>query len=459
MVNKVYVIIQLRIDEMFEGANQVTLTNNQAVLENWIGTPSGGGAPFTPDYTSVYGAAANWGNGNGPGRDFPYGTDIAAGVWCGQNLLYMDGFSRNVRKILITIFDGPQATDLQTNGQPAMCSPGQYQSAIYTVGAVTGSDVYQNNTVTPVTPDITFGREPLNTFSAAGDLATQWFQSNIVANPQYTSAPFLQDFYAVVLPPSAGGNPTAYSQLWSSAPGFAYEGDFSIQQDIIDIVDDIVAAITPDPVFSCPPGCTLFTDSNGDPKCSCVETTPITYNDVTTPIDLHDETFFKDVSWTVSYDPKAKAWISFHDWHPDLTIPSLNHFFTTKNFVDTTIPECPPGFTWDPVQQICCQQYPGEYPSEIVVDEVPVITNLETVGCKLDIVIGIDNSGSMNGNGLWIPALNFIDTFVGEFGASMSAGDTQIGIVGWGSIVPQGANPYIQGFKCYTKYGWCFINK
>ena len=169
--------------------------------------------------------------------------------------------------------------------------------------------------------------------------------------------------------------------------------------------------------------------------CSCVETTPVTYNDVTTPIDLHDETYFKDVSWTVSYDPKAKAWISFHDWHPDLTIPSLNHFFTTKNFVDTTIPECPPGFTWDPVQQICCQQYPGEFPSEIIVDEVPVITNLETVGCKLDIVIGVDNSGSMGPaiNNLWNDAMNFIDTFVGEFGQSMADGDVQIGIVGWGN--------------------------
>tara|TARA_Y100000592_G_scaffold20780_1_gene31909 strand:+ start:14889 stop:22772 length:7884 start_codon:yes stop_codon:yes gene_type:complete len=420
-------------DEMFEGANQVTLTDNQAVLENWIGSPSGATAPFTPDYTSVYGASSR--NIVGIGRDFPYGTDIAAGVWCGQNLLYMDGFSRNVKKILITIFDGPQGTDLQTNGQPAMCSPGQYTSAIYTSGAVTGTDVYQNNTVTPTTPDITFGREPLNTFSAAGDLATTWFQNNIVSNAQYTAAPFNQDFYAVVLPPGAAGDFVSYSQLWSSTPGFAYQGDFAVQQDIIDIVDAITAAITPDPVFSCPPGCTLFTDSNGDPMCSCIETTPVTYNDVTTPIDLHDETYFKDVSWTVSYDPKAKAWISFHDWHPDLTIPSLNHFFTTKNFVDTTIPECPPGFTWDPVQQICCQQYPGEFPSEIIVDEVPVITNLETVGCKLDIVIGVDNSGSMGPamNDLWDDAMTFIDTFVGEFGQSMADGDVQIGIVGWGN--------------------------
>jgi hypothetical protein len=27
------------------------------------------------------------------------------------------------------------------------------------------------------------------------------------------------------------------------------------------------------------------------------------------------------VAWTISYDPKAKAWISFHDWCPELALP------------------------------------------------------------------------------------------------------------------------------------------
>ena len=47
-------------------------------------------------------------------------------------------------------------------------------------------------------------------------------------------------------------------------------------------------------------------------------------------IEVGDPTFFDDISWTVSYDPKAKAWISFHDWHPELVMPSTDHFFTTK---------------------------------------------------------------------------------------------------------------------------------
>ena len=47
-------------------------------------------------------------------------------------------------------------------------------------------------------------------------------------------------------------------------------------------------------------------------------------------ITLGDSRFFKDASWTVSYDPKNKLWISFHDWNPGLYIPSKGHFLTTK---------------------------------------------------------------------------------------------------------------------------------
>jgi len=47
-------------------------------------------------------------------------------------------------------------------------------------------------------------------------------------------------------------------------------------------------------------------------------------------IELGDPRYFDDASWTVSYDPKSKGWISYHDWHPDLTLPSKNTFMTTK---------------------------------------------------------------------------------------------------------------------------------
>lgn len=44
---------------------------------------------------------------------------------------------------------------------------------------------------------------------------------------------------------------------------------------------------------------------------------------------LGDPFLFEDASWTVSYDPKVKAWISFHDWHPGLSLATKSTFLTT----------------------------------------------------------------------------------------------------------------------------------
>jgi hypothetical protein len=46
---------------------------------------------------------------------------------------------------------------------------------------------------------------------------------------------------------------------------------------------------------------------------------------------LGDPLLFEDSSWTISYDPKAQFFISFHDWHPDLLIPTKDIFLSTKN--------------------------------------------------------------------------------------------------------------------------------
>lgn len=49
---------------------------------------------------------------------------------------------------------------------------------------------------------------------------------------------------------------------------------------------------------------------------------------------LNDDLFntvFEDASWTISYDPKAESWISFHDWHPDLLLPARNNFISVRN--------------------------------------------------------------------------------------------------------------------------------
>lgn len=51
-------------------------------------------------------------------------------------------------------------------------------------------------------------------------------------------------------------------------------------------------------------------------------------SNLNTKVTLGDPLFFDDCSWTVSYDPKIKVWVSFHDWHPNLMIPSKNSFMT-----------------------------------------------------------------------------------------------------------------------------------
>ena len=47
-------------------------------------------------------------------------------------------------------------------------------------------------------------------------------------------------------------------------------------------------------------------------------------------VKLGDPIFFEDASWTISYDPKNKQWISFHDWHPNLYLSGRDKHYTTK---------------------------------------------------------------------------------------------------------------------------------
>ena len=77
---------------------------------------------------------------------------------------------------------------------------------------------------------------------------------------------------------------------------------------------------------------------------------------------LGDPDIFDNASWTVSYDPKNQFFISFHDWHPDLLIPTKDTFLSTKrngmwkhNFLCNDF----------------CQFYGQRYPFEV---EIPIIT-------------------------------------------------------------------------------------
>ncbi len=77
---------------------------------------------------------------------------------------------------------------------------------------------------------------------------------------------------------------------------------------------------------------------------------------------LGDPILFEDASWTLSFDPKNELWISFHDWHPDLSIPTKNTFLTTK------------GNTIWKHNALCnsfCNYYGIQYPFEV---ELPITT-------------------------------------------------------------------------------------
>ena len=48
-------------------------------------------------------------------------------------------------------------------------------------------------------------------------------------------------------------------------------------------------------------------------------------------ISLYDTTYFEDASWTISYSPSLKAFISYHDYHPVAYINTENHFLSVLN--------------------------------------------------------------------------------------------------------------------------------
>jgi hypothetical protein len=48
-------------------------------------------------------------------------------------------------------------------------------------------------------------------------------------------------------------------------------------------------------------------------------------------IQLSNTEFFTEAHFTISYDPKNKQWISFHDWHPNFLLPGKNHFMSVVN--------------------------------------------------------------------------------------------------------------------------------
>ena len=79
-------------------------------------------------------------------------------------------------------------------------------------------------------------------------------------------------------------------------------------------------------------------------------------------LELGNPLIFENASWTASFDPKNNYWISFHDWHPDFTLPARQFFLTTKE-----------GRIWkhNAVCNSYCNFYGVQHPFEI---EIPLIT-------------------------------------------------------------------------------------
>lgn len=77
---------------------------------------------------------------------------------------------------------------------------------------------------------------------------------------------------------------------------------------------------------------------------------------------LGDPVLFRDASWTISYDPKNQFWISFHDWHPDLLLPTKDVFISTKGTG---------GWRHNWICDSYCNYYGVDYACEI---DIPIAT-------------------------------------------------------------------------------------
>jgi len=179
-------------------------------------------------------------------------------------------------------------------------------------------------------------------------------------------------------------------------------------------------------------------------------------------VDLSNRDYFEDISWTVSFDAKANAWISFHDWHPELSMHSINHFMTTKT-TTTTVPGCPPQYTWNGTE--CCLHIEETNLGFLDISNVLATTEtknavVQTFGEALDVAIVIDDSCSVcraagQGNCQNFPAatpctaaafpntvlqaqLSFANAFLtgisdGMTGGSAGSNNVQVGHALWGS--------------------------
>lgn len=82
---------------------------------------------------------------------------------------------------------------------------------------------------------------------------------------------------------------------------------------------------------ACPEGCNTIIQPNGNAICECVESVEPVVTDIKTPIELTDPTYFKDVSFTISYSPILEKWISYYSFAPNYYLNHQNYFQTGIN--------------------------------------------------------------------------------------------------------------------------------
>jgi len=97
-----------------------------------------------------------------------------------------------------------------------------------------------------------------------------------------------------------------------------------------------------------------------------------------TSVTLGDPQYFDDASWTLSYDPQERIWVSYHDWHPDLMLPGKNEFLSIVHDPATNV-----GSIWrhNARTDLFCNYYGVDYPFEIdrIAQTASMVNTLKSV--------------------------------------------------------------------------------
>jgi hypothetical protein len=230
-----------------------------------------------------------------------------------------------------------------------------------------GSDLYNSLHIYPIT--ITKGNHLFNfeysniggpdmfAYSLFDMTKSELIAVNNAATPIYTP------------PNTTTGTPGFWSNPVSTSTVFSLKYAFSAGVPITSFTKRGGKFTKTD--VACPDEYILGIDENCQCKCTKTLTSPkveIPGNEVDklvykrTRISLQDTTYFKECAWTVSYDPKQKMWLSFHDWHPGLVIQPNMHFMTVKG---------PSVYKHNQTSQSYCNFYGVNYPWEV---ELPTST-------------------------------------------------------------------------------------